>query len=78
MLFMVISTPRRSTVSRELLEARLTFRKWITSLKKRVIFFYPRKERGAVVICKLDSRRELTGILRKWRAFVRARLDVYT
>jgi hypothetical protein len=77
MVFLVISTPRRASASRELVEARLAFRKWITGLKKRVIFFSPRKERGAVVILKLGSRRELDGVLRKWRAFVRARLEVY-
>lgn len=47
------------------------------SLNKRVVCFYPREDRGAIVIFELDSRRDLAKILRKWRSFVRARLDVY-
>lgn len=77
MLFLVISTPRRSAASRELAEARLAFREWVGTLKKRVICFYPREDRGAVVIFDLRSRRELERMLRAWRTFVGARLDVY-
>ncbi len=77
MIVLVISTPRQSKLSKELVEARLAFRAWIKSRKKRVICFYPRRDRGASVIFNLRSRRELTSVLRKWRSFVRARLDVY-
>lgn len=78
MLFLVISTPRRSKMSKKLVKARLAFREWINSLKKRVICFYPRKDRGAVVIFNLGSRRELERVLCKWRTIVRAKLDVYS
>ncbi len=77
MLFLIISNPRRARMSKKLVEARLAFRTWIKSLNKRVVCFYPREDRGAIVIFELDSRRDLAKILRKWRSFVRARLDVY-
>jgi len=77
MLFLVISTPRRAKITPTLLEARLAFRKWIKSLGKRVVCFYPRKDRGAIVILDLASRRALDAILRDWRACIPVRLDVY-
>ncbi|OGW50515.1 MAG: hypothetical protein A2078_02595 [Nitrospirae bacterium GWC2_57_9] len=77
MLFLVISAPRRSKMTPELVEARLAFRQWIKSLKKQVASFYPRAGRGAVVIFDLGTRKDLTQMLRRWRTFVSARLDVY-
>lgn len=77
MLFLVISTPRRSRMSPELVESRLGFRRWIRGLKKKVVAFYPREDRGAVVIFNLVSRNDLESVLRKWETFVRAKLDVY-
>ncbi len=44
MVFLVVSTPRRSRMSKELVEARLAFRAWIKSLNKRVECFYPRRD----------------------------------
>jgi hypothetical protein len=64
-------------MSKKLVEARLAFRKWIKSLKKRVICFYPREDRGSAVIFDVGSRRELNEILRDWRTFINTRLDVY-
>jgi len=77
MLFFVISTPRRSRATTKLIEARLAFRKWLKSLGKRVVCFYPREDRGSVVVFNVGSRRELHIILRDWRTFVHARLDVH-
>ena len=77
MLFLVISTPRRAIITPTLLEARLAFRKWIKSLGERVVCFYPREDRGAIIIFDLASRRALDAILRGWRAFIPVRLDVY-
>ncbi len=77
MTYLVISTPRKSKLTGDLIESRLAFRTWIRSLGKRVICFYPRRDRGACVIFNLRSKRELTAILGKWKTFVRANLDVY-
>lgn len=78
MLFLVISTPP-PTRPKEVKDIRLQLRAWIKDLKtkKKVISFYPRVGRGAVVIFDVASNDELHELLTQWLNILPVNFDIY-
>ncbi len=77
MLFLIISTPRPSDLTENLIKARLEFRKWIRDLKEKVVCFYPREGRGSVVIFSVGSKVDLDELLAEWQGYVPVKFEVY-
>lgn len=78
MLFLVISTPH-PTRPEDVKDARAKFMVWIDDLKskKKVVCFYPRVGRGAVVIFDVTSNDELHELMTQWLNIVPVRFDIY-
>ncbi len=77
MIFLIVSTPRKAAMTAQLIAARIGFRNWIRDLGNKIVCFYPRTGRGAVVIIQVRTRAELNKFLVTWKSFVRTRLDVF-
>ena len=78
MIFLVISTPHPSRPE-EIKESRLKFIDWIKSLKTRnkIINFYPRVGRGAVVIFNVETNDELHELMTEWNNIIPVNMDIY-
>ena len=78
MLFLVISTPHPSR-PREVKDIRLQWRAWLKDLKakKKVVTFYPRVGRGAVVIFDVASNDELHELMTQWLNIIPVSFDIY-
>lgn len=78
MLYLAISRPHPSSPE-DAKTARLAFRSWIEDLKakKKVICFYPRVGRGAVVVFDVSSNDELHELMTQWLNFVPVDFDIY-
>ncbi|GCC11532.1 hypothetical protein IPdc08_01587 [archaeon] len=76
MLFLVVSSPRSSDLTEDLIKARLWLRECIHGLKE-VVCFYPREGRGSVVIFNVSSKRDLDRLLEEWQGFVSVKFKVY-
>ena len=78
MLFLVITTPP-PTLPKEVKSIRLQLRAWLKDLKakKKVITFYPRVGRGAVVIFDVASNDELHELMTQWLNILPVNFDIY-
>jgi len=78
MLFLVISTPP-PTRPRDMKDTRLQWRAWLKDLraKKKVVTFYPRVGRGAVVLLDVASNDELHELLTQWLNIIPVSFDIY-
>jgi len=78
MLFLVISTPHPSR-PKEVKDSRLEWRAWLRDLKakNKVVFFYPRVGRGAIVIFDVSSNDELHELMTQWLNIIPVNFDIY-
>ena len=78
MLYLVISDPHPSRPE-EVKDARLQWRNWLDDLKSRnkVVSFYPKVGRGAVVIFDLSSNDELHTLLTQWLNLVPVNFTIH-
>jgi muconolactone delta-isomerase len=77
MLYLVVSDPHPSRPE-DVKDQRLEWRKWLADLKSRhkVVSFYPKVGRGAVVIFDLSSNDELHILLTQWLNLVPASFTI--
>ena len=78
MLFLVITSPPPSR-PKEVKDIRLQWRAWLKDLKarKKVVSFYPRVGRGAVVIFDVASNDELHEFMTQWLNIIPVNFDIY-
>lgn len=78
MLYLVISTPHPSR-PKDVKESRLEWRSWLKDLKSKnkVVCFYPKLGRGAIVLFDVSSNDELHKLMTQWLNIIPVSFDIY-